>query len=518
MSRTTQLILTLMPFAMAALALALGQDANWDLKNYHWYNGYALLHGRFATDLLPSQTPFFYNPIFDAAFYAMATAVPSWLATGLLAALQGLNGWLIFALMRAVLPLHPRRDAIALGAAILALLGGGTLAELGTVFWDNILSLFIFGGLLIAMRALPRQFRQAWPQFLLAGALLGLATGAKLPTATFCVGLCGALLMTSGSPKQRFARAFVCGVGMLLGFAVSYGYWGAFLWHDFHNPLFPYFNNLFHSPITQATDARDVTFVPHGWLRTLLFPFAWTRAPLLVGEVPFRDLKLPLLLILLPLSGVLALRHRHRLTLPNPAATLLLATLSIAYVAWLLVFAIYRYAVPLEMLAAPALALIIVRLVPNARAQTIALASAALLCLATLQPADWGRTHSGDKFVSVDWPPLLTDSNATQTMVVMTGFQPYSHVIPELPAAMPVLRLQSNFSSPGEDKGINVILQQRVAAWAGGFLLLAPVYDAPWTAEKVLPQFGLTAQLDKCQPVHPNFGEELSLCPATKTR
>src|SRR4030095_718030 len=39
------------PLAFGALAIALGQDANWDLRNYHWYNPYALLTGRFRFDL-----------------------------------------------------------------------------------------------------------------------------------------------------------------------------------------------------------------------------------------------------------------------------------------------------------------------------------------------------------------------------------------------------------------------------------------------------------------------------------
>ncbi|MDP9195674.1 MAG: hypothetical protein M3O22_02725, partial [Pseudomonadota bacterium] len=50
------------PLAFGILALVLGQDANWDLKNYHWYNGYAFLWGRWNIDILPSQTPWFYNP------------------------------------------------------------------------------------------------------------------------------------------------------------------------------------------------------------------------------------------------------------------------------------------------------------------------------------------------------------------------------------------------------------------------------------------------------------------------
>ena len=65
--------LALAPFAFGLLALALGQDANWDLRNYHFYNAYAFLNDRYAMDLLPSQTPYFYNPMLDVPFFLLAT-------------------------------------------------------------------------------------------------------------------------------------------------------------------------------------------------------------------------------------------------------------------------------------------------------------------------------------------------------------------------------------------------------------------------------------------------------------
>ena len=34
------------PLAAGALALTLGADFNYDLRHYHFYNGYALVHGR----------------------------------------------------------------------------------------------------------------------------------------------------------------------------------------------------------------------------------------------------------------------------------------------------------------------------------------------------------------------------------------------------------------------------------------------------------------------------------------
>ena len=40
--------------AAAAVALALGRDANHDLRHYHYHNAWALLEGRWAFDLAPA--------------------------------------------------------------------------------------------------------------------------------------------------------------------------------------------------------------------------------------------------------------------------------------------------------------------------------------------------------------------------------------------------------------------------------------------------------------------------------
>src|SRR5205814_4678725 len=65
--------------SLGALAsVFLGQDANWDLRNYHLYNGYAALHGRFPADLAPANLQSWINPTLDIPY--------AWLALGPLAA------------------------------------------------------------------------------------------------------------------------------------------------------------------------------------------------------------------------------------------------------------------------------------------------------------------------------------------------------------------------------------------------------------------------------------------------
>ena len=47
------------------------------------------------------------------------------------------------------------------------------------------------------------------------------------------------------------------------GVALFAGYWMVHLAHVTGNPLFPYFNQYFHSPLALAASYRDVRFLPH---------------------------------------------------------------------------------------------------------------------------------------------------------------------------------------------------------------------------------------------------------------
>ncbi len=59
----------------SAVSIALGQDANWDLQNYHFYGPWALLEGRaFGCDIAAAQLQTYLNPLLDLPFYAMVAA------------------------------------------------------------------------------------------------------------------------------------------------------------------------------------------------------------------------------------------------------------------------------------------------------------------------------------------------------------------------------------------------------------------------------------------------------------
>lgn len=519
------LFLLLAPLAHGALTLAFGMDANWDLRNYHWYNGYALLNGRIDLDLLPAQMPTFYNPLLDVAFYGLASALPARVAGFVWGTVQGINLSLLFLLAQACLRVNVPmlRTVAAMLLALMGGLGGGTLGLLGTTFHDNLVSLGVIAALVVVARGLPLlktgRLVMAFGRVAFAGLFAGAAMGLKNPTVIYAVGLCLAFLALPAHPVRRLFLAFFFGLGVLAGLAGTGGFWMIHLWHDYGNPVFPHMNHVFQSPFAAISDYVNASFFPASRLERLLFPFTFTFAPLTVGEVPWFDLRALALFVLVPLAALSALALRRirpaGFGLADAAATrFLLVALTVTYALWVMMFCIYRYLVPLEMLAPLALVMA-VGLLPLSRRWAVRVSIALLLVIqATVQPADWGRVpwpspDGPGRWVTAEVPPI-EDPHAT--MVLMGGYWAISHVIPSFPPGVRFVRIQSNFLQPDSvGNGYLAILKDKVSSHRGPYLMLSTIPDTAGAAKAAL-RLGLRLDPERCRPIPNNLGETLNLC------
>ena len=519
--RASVAFLLLAPLLYGLLGLALGMDANWDLRNYHWYNAYALLTGRLGQDMLAAQMPSFYNPLLDIPFFLLANHLPAPAAGFVWSALQGLNLSLLFLIARATLRVgtEERRVAAAAALAVMGGLGGGTLGLLGTTFHDNMISLGVLGALAVVVGGLPRLIgggaRGAFARVAGAGLMAGAAMGLKNPSVIYAVGLCLAFLVLPARPWRRLWLAFFFGIGVLGGLGLFGGFWMAHLWHDYGNPVFPHMNHVFKSPFAALSDYVNVGFFPASTLERILFPVFFTFAPLKVGEVPFLDLRILVLFVLVPAAAALALLRRAARR-PAPAglaeaaaARYLLTAVAVTYALWVVMFCIYRYLVPLEMLA-PLAIVMAAGLLPVPRRAAVAVAAALLVLVqATVRPADWGRVAWSDRWVEAEVPPI---EDPDDTMVLMAGYWAISHVIPAFPPRIPFVRIQSNFLQPDSvGNGHLALLKDKIGAHRGRFLMLSTIPDTPGAATAAL-LLGLRVDQGACRAIPNNLGEPLNLC------
>ena len=514
-------VLILFPLLVGFWSLSLGQDGNWDLRNYHWYNAYAYLTGReLALDVAPGQVATYYNPTLDLPVYWLAQILPARGVSYILSVVQGLNVVPLFGLAFVVLaPLAANaklRTLVALALAIVGFCGAGQLGLLGATFYDNVISLFVLGAawLVVAKADIVWQGRAAaaYGIVFLGGLLVGSAVGLKQPTLPFAVGTCFAFLFVGGTLWRRFFLSFFFGIGVIAGMAIFSGHWMWHLWSFYQNPLFPYFNDLFRSPWGVPEPYRDDKFIPHGLLNNLLFPFIWLADPKKVGEIIFRDLRIPVAYIVMILTPfvLLALRDRQATVLVarRPALYVLVAG-AITYLVWLKLFAIYRYLIPLEMLA-PVLMVVAVALWPLSVKVRGGIALALLvLVTVTGKPGTWARMPFADRFVEVNAPTLPNPDN---TIIIQTGYAPTSFLITGFPPQVPFLRVHSYFIHPDHgDIKLNQVMADRIANHQGDFYWLVAHWEV-WTAEHILPRYGLAADMGDCRLVTSNLDEPMMLC------
>src|SRR5262249_56914054 len=100
-----------------------------------------------------------------------------------------------------------------------------------------------------------------------------------------------------------------------------------------------------------------------------------------------------------------------------------------SYIAWELLFSIYRYLVPLELVSGLLIAFCVLRLVPDLRAAVAVVLLLSLLLVGTTRRMGWERVPFQDRYFEVTAPPL-----PPAALVILTSKQPMAYAIPFLPA------------------------------------------------------------------------------------
>lgn len=138
------------------LGYALGQDLNWDLLNYHFYNPYQLLGGRLDRDIHVAGVQTFHNPLLDLPFYAAVRAgVPPVVFFVSLSAFHGVALWAVHRITVMLVPAAYSSLAHAAGmlAALTAAAGAGFHSGIGSTMGDNTVAVPLLVALLLLLRA-----------------------------------------------------------------------------------------------------------------------------------------------------------------------------------------------------------------------------------------------------------------------------------------------------------------------------------------------------------------------------
>ena len=510
----------------AGFVVVLGKDTSWDFRNYHWYAPYALLNHRMAIDVAVAHQASYYNPYLDLPFYWLATHARAWIALAVLGASQGANIIPLYLIGRSALRFNTTASDtkfMAGALALLGLVGALTLTEFGTTYYDNVMSVLVLSGvaILVVKREVLREgpLGQAGVISAIAGLITGMAMGLKLPEMPFCIGFAAALLALGGSGKHQLVRLAAGGIAGVLGFLAFSGPWMLYMYHLTGNPLFPYWNDYWKSPLALPAPYRDLRFVPafRPWWQQLFFPILFTIDWHVADDLGFQDIRVCLAYLLAIAAGLvrLAKRQSRDPLLDGRAAAVLLVFFAAAYLAWLRMFAIYRYIILFEMLA-PLLIIGAVGLFPlPRRSRYLTLAALCAACLLTARSDFLERAPVEDPYVEAALPPI---PHPDKTMVVMTGDAPMGFIATTLPPKIPVLRIDGWMVQPRDGTLLTRRMKSRVAAQlaGGGDIYLIADAGAMTRAHDALADYGLAIRWPECQQFDTNIIGTYQWCPLAK--
>jgi hypothetical protein len=437
-----------------ALVLLRGVDSNWDLRNYHLYNPHAWLNGRMLTDIAPAQLQTWHNPLLDTPFYLLTVSgldmrwASVWLTLPFAVSI-----YLLLGLHASLSPTRPSRCS-QIVLALLALGGAAFWSTLGNSMNDGFVAAAMLGALSLVLG--PGQTR--WRPWLWGGLIAGAMAGLKLTASSYCIALAVAALVPVPG-RARLPALLALAAGGLLGFLVSYGWWGGTLYSLTRNPFFPYFNNIFHSSWLGAQDFADARFRVHGLEGLLLAPFQLLRSSPLFSELYLRD---PRLLLGLLGLGWLVLTRRGDVRLRQLAAFFFSA-----FIVWALQYGIYRYALTLELLASLALVLCLQQL-PR-RWALVALIAAAVIVNVATKRQNWGHVHASSPRLGIGAAPLLKDA-----MVIIAGGEPVAYLAIGLPDSTPMVAVANNILSPGDCSDLQRRAGAAITRHEGSLWLLSP--------------------------------------------
>jgi hypothetical protein len=485
-----------------------GQDANWDLRNYHLYTPVALMEGRWHHDIAVAQLQTWHNPTLDFPLaWLIRAGVPGWLVSIWLALPAFIALFFGLRLMDRLWP--DQRSGFRTGVAgLFAASGAAVMPSIGASFNDAFVAAGVVPALWWAMDS--QQKRGPWATWLPVGLMAGAAAGLKLTAAMYCVGFIAAA-MVAGPVRAMPARLVALAVGGIAAAAITAGPWAWRLWQEHGNPLFPYFNHWFQSPDALPSPYKDERFLPSGWFDTLMVPFHLLADSRRFSESTLADPRLLLGMIAMALMLLVGLRTRRGPpgeTNPAPSPWLLPLFVLVSYLVWLQLYGIYRYVFALELVLSVTIIGVLSTFAARRFYRTTLIVFTLLVVALTNRPG-WGRQSFSSPMVRVEFPALPRDS-----LVVLAEDDPLAHAVAFLSRRIAAVSLHNNFMDPARCTRLQARVEARIRRHTGPLYLLREVKEAPAAGEPY-KAYGLSIQ-GACAAVVDSL-KDLQLCPLSRT-
>lgn len=439
----------------------MGQDANWDLRNYHYYNAYSFLNARLDIDIGPAQIQTYINPLLDLPYYFIVTTFSPQSAGFILGAIHGLNFYLTFLIAFVIFQNSGpyARVLYSISCAALGMYSAAGVSELGTCLGDNTVSLFALASVLVLTRA---QITRISSRALhLSGFILGLGIGLKYTLVYMFFGIGTALFLLPGSGRDKGTAASRFVAATAFGIIATAGHWFWALWIRFENPLFPFFNTFFKSP-WHLFQTPLLGWYPHAesWTQTIFLPFYLLGYNKIGAVLAFREGRFAVIYVLFFIAAVLFLRRKRQMTSLSKLEQFLISLFIAGYLFWQVLFGEYRYLVPLDMLGPIVITILLKVIIENRRITAVA-TGITFLCLAyAMSYPNYGRLRWQENFMKPRIPQI---ENLDQSIVILAGNDASSYLIPSFPSKTQFIRVQSQLTDPNHQTQMQSKIRRTLA-------------------------------------------------------
>jgi hypothetical protein len=345
--RRNHILMIVIPIFFGFYSIFLGQDVGWDLRDYHFYNGFAFLNKKINIDFAPAGYQSYFNPLLDAIYYKMALNLWPPLIGFILGYLQGLNFILILIIAQKILKDLKGSDyyTIPLLLAITGCLTPTFLWVVGKITHDTITSLFNLCSLICILHFNEEHGKKNILYLYAAGLISGALACLKLTNIIYPTSIFLSLAIHNKKQSNPFSL-LIFGTFFLFGIAISNGFWFSKMWILFKNPFFPQFGFLFKNSFISTNSVADGRFIP----KKLYEYFIWPIITAINHEnYPSNHviwIPIYILLIILPFKNGINFKFKN---ISNE--NYIITYVSIAYVLWMMIFSIDRYLISAEILA-----------------------------------------------------------------------------------------------------------------------------------------------------------------------
>lgn len=481
----------------------LGQDRNFDLANYHLYNGFSFLNNKLSIDIAAAGVQTYLNPLLDVFFYYLNTHLNPHFFGFLMGALHSINIILLLEIIISMLPLGYKFNTYS---KILLIFFAGSfspnfLAGLGSSMGDNTTSLFVLSALLLILKNWI-SFERHDPKMLfivfLSGLLMGSASSLKLTNAVFMLSLFLSFFCIKISFKKKLTYLTFFSFGALFGLMIFGYFWYFKMWEMFHNPIFPYLSNIFTNSNSTYSNPT-LAWLPKGLIENIFWPYFFTINYHRVGEGSFHQILWPLfysLLILFLFCYFYSIVKREKFSdrFPIPEIHLfLIVYITISYFIWMRVFSVLRYMISIEILLPLASYLLFICLFKHKdfMARRVLFFSIVLTLFGGF--SSWGHSRWTDPPFNVELPNDLE----SEAIVILAGSSPITWMASQYPKNISFVKFGPPFNFDNQIRKKISLKSDKTYVMFGGFYNWREDNTRRWS--ELLHKIGLLKSIKSCK-------------------